>query len=153
MNLDRGFRCLALAVSVVGVAFALVVTGYDTYKTVLHVRFRNEWGQCLKQAEQWVPSPGDETSPGEWVPERIAAIPLNHLPSRIDYARSYLAYLCDDHFSGPAGLPAHLDRAIESWDSTFLVPLWPKAPARTLMYSARSAEQQRPGSKAKHPYR
>src|SRR5262245_27605954 len=52
MNLEAGFRRIALTVSIVGVVFGLVVTGYDTYKTVLHVRSNNEWGQCVKQAEQ-----------------------------------------------------------------------------------------------------
>ena len=112
-----------------GVVFGLVVTSYDTYKTVLHVRFNNEWGQCVKQAEQWVPSPGDKTFPGEWEPERKAIIPLDDLPSRTFYARYYLASLCDDHFRGLAGLPAHLHRAIRSWDNAFLVPLWAESPS------------------------
>src|SRR5262245_43598110 len=78
---------------------------------------------------KWVPSPGDKTFPGEWMSERKAMIPLDHLPSRIHYARDFLANLCDDDFRRLPGLPAHLDRAIRSWDSDFLVPLWAHSPS------------------------
>ena len=50
MNLEAGFRRLALTISIVGVVFGLVVTGYDTYKTVLHVKFNKDSQDCFEKA-------------------------------------------------------------------------------------------------------
>jgi len=129
MNFERGFRRIACALCVAGVVFGFAVTSYDVYETVIHVKSFHEWGECAERAGQWLPSPGDKTFPGEHG-ERLAAIPLNDLASRIHYAREYFENGCYDYFVERAPLPSHLARAIKSWNSASLVPFWAMSPGR-----------------------
>jgi hypothetical protein len=98
MNLERGFRRLVLTVSLAVAGAGLVVTAYDTYKTIRHVRATNEFVACSEEAEHRTPTAEDFTSlPEEWRPKIVPPEKLDdaeRLKSWIEKARGYRQHLC-----------------------------------------------------------
>jgi hypothetical protein len=130
MNLERGFRRLVLTVSLAVAGAGLVVTAYDTYKTIRYVRATNEFVACSEEAEHRTPTAEDFTSlPEEWRPKIVPPEKLDdaeRLKSWIEKARDYRQHLCGYIL---ITLPVHLDRAIQLWYETDWLPLWATSPS------------------------
>jgi hypothetical protein len=69
MNLEHGFRRLALSISFMAAAIGLAVTVYDTYKTVRYVSEGKELGKCVNDAMTRRPTVDDfKGLPDRWRP-------------------------------------------------------------------------------------
>jgi hypothetical protein len=133
MNLERGFRRLVLTVSFAAASAGLVVTGYDTYKTVQYVSGNKNLVECVKATESWTPTVEDfKLLPDEWRPRAAPKLDdVERLKRWTEAARGYRVGNCG-HFLDGIAIPAHLDRPWELtnkllWYTTGWFPPWHSA--------------------------
>lgn len=130
MNLEQGFRRIVLTVSFAAASAGLVITGYDTYKTVQYVSGNKNFMDCAKATESWTPTVEDfKLLPDERRPRAAPKLDdVERLKRWTKAARDYRLLNCGYFLNGIA-LPAHLDRAWKLtfnllWYTTGWIPPW-----------------------------
>ena len=127
MTLEHGFRRLTVAVSLGVLGVSLGLTAYDTFVTARHVAAHKRIAQCLRETKAWTPTREDfQRIPETWRPQLV---PGEKQPDELERgrrwteaARAYRGLPCFQLADGYE-LPKHLDRAIDIWVTSDLVPL------------------------------